>query len=54
VAVSQNLTEADFEGEEEDEDVQAGHNFTYIPPNPKKYYKRLLELCFDSDPCCDA
>jgi hypothetical protein len=49
VAMSQNLTEADFEAEEDDEEVQVGHNFTYIPPNPKKYYKRLLELCLDGD-----
>jgi hypothetical protein len=49
VAISQNLTEADFEEEEDDEEVQVGHNFTYIPPNPKKYYKRLLELCLEAD-----
>ncbi|KAI9463515.1 hypothetical protein F5148DRAFT_1211265 [Russula earlei] len=49
VAISQNLTDADFEAEEEDDEVQVGHNFTYIPPNPKKYYKRLLELCLDAD-----
>jgi hypothetical protein len=49
VALSQNLTEADFEAEDDDDEVQAGHNFTYIPPNPKKYYKRLLELCLDGD-----
>jgi hypothetical protein len=47
--MSQNLTEADFEAKEDDEEVQVGHNFTYIPPNPKKYYKRLLELCLDGD-----
>ena len=49
VALSQNLTDADFEAEEEDEEVKVGHNFTYIPPNPKKYYKRLLELCLEGD-----
>jgi hypothetical protein len=49
VALSQNLTDADFEAEDDDDEVQAGHNFTYIPPNPKKYYKRLLELCLDAD-----
>ena len=49
VALSQNLTDADFEAEEEDEEVKVGHNFTYIPPNPKKYYKRLLELCLERD-----
>lgn len=24
-------------------------NFTFIPPDPKAYYKRALELCIDSD-----
>jgi hypothetical protein len=24
-------------------------SFTYIPPNPKKAYKRLVELCVDAD-----
>jgi len=32
-----------------DDDVSVGHNFTYIPPNPKKYYQRLLELCLIAD-----
>ncbi|TDL26893.1 hypothetical protein BD410DRAFT_741178 [Rickenella mellea] len=32
-----------------DDDVQVGHNFTYIPPNPRKYYKRLLEICVEAD-----
>lgn len=32
-----------------DEEVELGHNFTYIPPNPKKFYKRLLELCIQFD-----
>ena len=34
---------------EEDEDVPVGHHFTYIPPNPRKYYKRLLEYCITAD-----
>ncbi|KIP06404.1 hypothetical protein PHLGIDRAFT_30503 [Phlebiopsis gigantea 11061_1 CR5-6] len=34
---------------EEDEDVPVGHYFTYIPPNPRKYYKRLLEYCITAD-----
>ncbi len=34
---------------DEDEEVQVGHNFTYIPPNPRKFYKRLLELCIQDD-----
>lgn len=49
VALSQNLTDADMEPEEDDDEVKVGHNFTYIPPNPKKYYKRLLELCLEAD-----
>jgi hypothetical protein len=32
-----------------DDEVSVGHNFTYIPPNPKKYYQRLLELCLVAD-----
>jgi hypothetical protein len=34
---------------EEDEDVPVGHHFTFIPPNPRKYYKRLLEHCITAD-----
>ncbi|KAH9988881.1 hypothetical protein BJV77DRAFT_1019644 [Russula vinacea] len=49
VAASQNPAEADVDVDDDDDEVQAGHNFTYIPPNPKKYYKRLLELCLDAD-----
>ncbi|TRM60034.1 hypothetical protein BD626DRAFT_549942 [Schizophyllum amplum] len=33
----------------DDDDIQVGHNYTYIPPNPKKYYKKLLEFCLLSD-----
>lgn len=33
----------------EDDEVTVGHNFTYIPPNPKKYYKRLVEYCLTVD-----
>ncbi|PPR02282.1 hypothetical protein CVT24_011620 [Panaeolus cyanescens] len=32
-----------------DDDIQVGHNFTFIPPNPKKFYKRLVEYCLTSD-----
>jgi hypothetical protein len=32
-----------------DEHLPLGHNYTYIPPNPKKFYKRLLELCIIAD-----
>lgn len=34
---------------EHDEDLLVGHNFTYIPPNPKRYYKRLVEYCLIAD-----
>lgn len=37
------------EFDEDDDDIQVGHNFTYIPPNPRKYYKRLLENCIIAD-----
>lgn len=33
----------------EDDEPEAGRTFTYIPPNPRKYYKRLLELCVQYD-----
>ncbi|TFK24862.1 cytoplasm protein [Coprinopsis marcescibilis] len=33
----------------QDDDVQVGHNFTYIPPNPRKYYRRLVEYCLVAD-----
>ncbi|KAG8902226.1 hypothetical protein FRC00_000142 [Tulasnella sp. 408] len=32
-----------------DDEIEVGHNFTYIPPNPKKAYKRLVELCLERD-----
>ncbi|KAF8335868.1 uncharacterized protein EI90DRAFT_2912352 [Cantharellus anzutake] len=35
--------------EQDDNETQTGHNFTYIPPNPKKFYKRLTELCMEYD-----
>ena len=34
---------------ENDSEVQTGHNFTFIPPQPRKFYKRLLELCIQAD-----
>ena len=43
----------DLEGVAEDldadEDLPLGHHYTFIPPNPKKFYKRLLELCLLAD-----
>lgn len=32
-----------------DDGIPAGASFTYIPPHPKKYYKRLLEICITAD-----
>ncbi|KAG9310974.1 hypothetical protein JVU11DRAFT_8852 [Chiua virens] len=37
------------EGIEGDEEIRVGHNFTYIPPNPKRFYKRLVEYCLTTD-----
>ena len=34
---------------DEDIDIPVGHHFTFIPPNPKKFYKRLVEYCLISD-----
>jgi len=47
--ITLNVTDADVNADEDDDEVQVGHNFTFIPPNPKKYYRRLLELCLDAD-----
>ncbi|KAG9029922.1 hypothetical protein FRB95_004718 [Tulasnella sp. JGI-2019a] len=33
----------------DEDDIEAGGNFTFIPPSPKKSYKRLLELCIQDD-----
>ncbi|QRW12124.1 hypothetical protein RhiLY_11123 [Ceratobasidium sp. AG-Ba] len=32
-----------------DSEDEGADSFTYIPPNPKKAYKRLVELCVDAD-----
>ncbi|KAI0744612.1 hypothetical protein C8Q76DRAFT_780253 [Earliella scabrosa] len=32
-----------------DDEIQVGFHFTFIPPNPRKYYKRLLEYCITAD-----
>jgi hypothetical protein len=34
---------------EEDIDIPVGHHFTFIPPNPKKFYKRLVKYCLIAD-----
>lgn len=47
------ITSDDFGtiGEEvgDDDDIPVGHHFTFIPLNPRKYYKRLLEHCLVAD-----
>jgi len=41
---------ADAVVEEEDDEVSEGqHAFVYIPPSPRKFYKRLLELAIQFD-----
>ena len=37
------------ERQENDDEVEAGAQFTYIPHNPRKYYRRLLECCLEAD-----
>ena len=43
---SADLWDADDDG---DEEVPVGHHFTFIPPNPKKYYQRFMEFCLVAD-----
>lgn len=42
---------SEFAMEDEDgEDItHAEHHFTFIPPNPRRFYKRLVERCLDAD-----
>lgn len=40
---------ADVEPVASDDEVEAGNKFVYIPPNPRKVYKRLVELCLERD-----
>ena len=35
--------------EYDDGQLQVGHHFTFIPPSPRKYYKRLVGLCLQED-----
>ncbi|KAH7927207.1 hypothetical protein BV22DRAFT_1085505 [Leucogyrophana mollusca] len=44
-----NVPETVSEEIDGDEEVPVGHHFTFIPPNPKKYYKRLVEYCLGVD-----
>lgn len=41
--------DAVVEGVEGDEEIPTGDAFTYIPSNPRAFYKRLLEKCIDRD-----
>ncbi|KZT37680.1 hypothetical protein SISSUDRAFT_987298 [Sistotremastrum suecicum HHB10207 ss-3] len=34
---------------EDDDEVEAGASFIYIPPNPRRFFKRFLELCMEAD-----
>lgn len=34
---------------DDDEEIPVGHHFTFIPPNPKKFYQRLVEYCLVAD-----
>ena len=36
-------------GEGDGDELPVGHHFTFIPPNPRKFYKRLLEHCIIAD-----
>jgi hypothetical protein len=33
----------------QDDDLPVGHHFTFIPPNPKKFYQKLVEYCLVAD-----
>ena len=41
--------DAVVEGVEGDDEIATGTNFTFIPPNPRAFYKRLLEICIERD-----
>ncbi|KAG1807094.1 uncharacterized protein BJ212DRAFT_1449371 [Suillus subaureus] len=41
--------ENDGDEGDDDEEIRVGHNFTFIPPNPKKFYRRLIEYCLVTD-----
>lgn len=40
------IVEDEVEG---DDEIRVGHNFTFIPPNPRRFYKRLVEYCLTAD-----
>ncbi|OAX37692.1 hypothetical protein K503DRAFT_801051 [Rhizopogon vinicolor AM-OR11-026] len=41
--------QADDDDEDGDEEIRVGHNFTFIPPNPRTFYRRLVEYCLVRD-----
>lgn len=49
VVGSANALDSMLESVREDDEVPVGHSFTFIPPNPKKFYKRLVERCVEAD-----
>ncbi|KIY65186.1 hypothetical protein CYLTODRAFT_357221 [Cylindrobasidium torrendii FP15055 ss-10] len=44
-----NTSNSETLNEEDEDEIQVGHNFTFIPSNPKRFYKRLLEICLLAD-----
>jgi hypothetical protein len=36
-------------GSDDEGSSSSGNQFTYIPPNPRKYYKKLIEKCVEHD-----
>ena len=46
---STNNVDSASDAVQDDDEVPVGHHFTYIPPNPKKFYKRLVERCLQAD-----
>ncbi|GJJ09370.1 hypothetical protein Clacol_003592 [Clathrus columnatus] len=46
---SVNVLDSMAETVREDDEIPVGHNFTFIPSNPKKFYKRLVERCVEAD-----
>lgn len=46
---SMNVLDSMVDTVREDDEISVGHNFTFIPSNPKKYYKRLVERCVEAD-----
>ena len=46
VAVDVDALVSEVEG---DDEIQMGAPFIFIPPDPRRFYKRLLEICIDRD-----